>query len=805
MTPVRAPARGALGAFGCLLLLAGSAAAQSHNVIVRSHLDQYSTYNDCWGYTAPNGNEYALLGTTTGLSVVSLVDPDNPYETGFFAGASSPWRDIKTYDHWAYVVNEAGGGLMIVDLSDPENPSQLPSWSGFDTAHNLYVDESTARAYIAGSNLASGGVRILSLANPAAPTSIGSWEVEYLHDVMVQDGILYGSAIQNDRLRILDVTNPASITILGTISGYPTANTHNAWPTADGHYVMTTDETSGAACRLWDISNLPAATQTDFYLPNPATIPHNAHVDGDLAYISHYTLGVRIVDISDPFDIREVGYYDTWPADDGGTFNGCWGTFPFFGTNESLFIASDISSGLWVLEYRPLATLAGDVTETGSPATKIAGARVEILQTGAFTTTDGSGHYSLEDGAGSVDVEVSAFGYETKVVPVTLVAENTVTLNVTLDALPSGSLSGTVTDAGTALPLPGASIEIVATPLATTSDGLGDYAFGSIPAGSYTVRAVAFGYNVAQASVQIESGVADQLDFPLHPALLATSFESDPGWTVSGNATTGEWERADPQPTAGGQVQTGDDHTPAPGVNAWITGPLAGMAVGSYDVDGGATVLTTPVLDLSGAAAPRVSYWRWYVTGYVTNSTTDFWTTEVSSNAGATWATIENTDEATPAWVNVDVALSDYVSGPFDEIRFRFTAQDTGDGSITEAGLDDFQVYELDLIDSGTNIPPIVAGGEHLFLTRSFPNPFRAGRPATLNLALADEERVVAEVFDVAGRRVASLLDGVLPPGNHRLQWDGRGDDGRDQSAGVYFLKLRAADGDRTRKLVLVR
>ncbi|MGH2570128.1 MAG: hypothetical protein ACRDGR_02805, partial [bacterium] len=95
---MRSIAQGSLpGACAWLVLACGPALAQSSNVILKSNLDQYSGYNDCWGYTAPNGDEYALLGTNTGLSVVNIVDPENPYETGFFAGSGSLWREIKTF------------------------------------------------------------------------------------------------------------------------------------------------------------------------------------------------------------------------------------------------------------------------------------------------------------------------------------------------------------------------------------------------------------------------------------------------------------------------------------------------------------------------------------------------------------------------------------------------------------------------------------------------------------------------------------------------------------------------------------
>ncbi|NNE44499.1 MAG: choice-of-anchor B family protein [Gemmatimonadetes bacterium] len=310
--------------------------------------------NDCWGYTAPNGDEYALVGSTSGTSVINVTDPAVPYETGFIPGPSSTWRDIKTYSTYAYVTTEAGGGLEIIDLSDPENPADLANYTGgFTTAHNIYIDTTTARAYIAGSNLGSGGVRILDLSVPTAPVEIGSWETAYFHDVMVQNGRLYGSAIWADTIYVLDVSNPASVTVLGSKTGYPNAFTHNAWVTEDDNYLMTTDELTGSACRMWDLTNLPTITQSSIYLPNPATIPHNAHIEGDYAYISHYSLGVRIVDISDPFNVTEVGYYDTYPNNDAGGYNGCWGAFPFFETSPDLLLASDRSTGLYVLSYSP--------------------------------------------------------------------------------------------------------------------------------------------------------------------------------------------------------------------------------------------------------------------------------------------------------------------------------------------------------------------------------------------------------------------------------------------------------------------
>jgi choice-of-anchor B domain-containing protein len=794
------------------IVLAGTpaAAGPTFNVIFHAHLDQHTSYNDIWGYTAPNGDEYALLGCTDGLSVVNVTDPDNPYETGFLPGAVSTWRDIKTYGHYAYVTNETSGGIAIVDLANPESPVAAGAYTagGFSTAHNLYIDTSTARLYTAGSNLGVGGTRILSLANPTSPVQVGSWETEYLHDVMVQHDRLYGSAIYAGVLYVLNVANPASIPApLGTASGYPSAFTHNAWVTADDAYVMTTDELSSASCRMWDLATLPTLQQTAAYKPNATTIPHNTHIDGDYAYISHYTLGVKIVDVSDPYNLVEVGAYDTYPANDGSTYDGCWGVFPFFQTNPNLLVASDIGTGLYVLEFRgPLGTVTGEVTRAGNPSIKVAGATLEVLQDGVSAVTDATGHYTLQDVEGTYDVSVSAFGYQTTTVPATFVVGTPTTLNIALDLLPSGSVSGVVTDAGTSLPVPGAEVALLATPLVAATDGNGEYVHDPVPAGSYTVRVRAFGYATTEAQVDVAAGQGSTLDFPLTPALVATSFEvPDLGWTVSGNASLGAWERADPEPTfdGGTPMQPGDDHTPSPGTQCWVTGPLAGSTVGAYDVDGGETILTSPSFALADAQDPHVAYWKWYAAGVVSNPTVDPWTVRVSTNGGGTWVNLENTSQSTNAWVLVDIPLRSFVI-PTNLTRFQFTARDTGSGSVIEAALDDFMIYD---VPAQPTTAPVAAPGarDGLELGPSFPNPFRRGETVSATFLVPAPARVVADVQDVAGRRVAVLVDQRLEAGSHRLVWDGRTREGRECAAGVYFLRLRAGAEERTSKILRIR
>ena len=83
-------------------------------------LGQLSFNTTCagvWHYVDPSGNEYALLGNGDGLVIVDVNDPTNPTVLHTVPAASSLWREVKTFGHYAYAGTEGGGGITIVDLS----------------------------------------------------------------------------------------------------------------------------------------------------------------------------------------------------------------------------------------------------------------------------------------------------------------------------------------------------------------------------------------------------------------------------------------------------------------------------------------------------------------------------------------------------------------------------------------------------------------------------------------------------------------------------------------------------------------
>ena len=83
------------------------------------------------------------------------------------------------------------------------------------------------------------------------------------------------------------------------------------------------------------------------------------------------------------------------------------------------------------------------------------------------------------------------------------------------------------------------------------------------------------------------------------------------------------------------------------------------------------------------------------------------------------------------------------------------------------------------------------------------PNPFRTR--LAIQLAVAHAQPVRLKVYDLSGRVVSTLLDGQEPAGSRVVIWDGRDGHGRAAAAGVYILKLEAAEVQQTRRVQLLR
>jgi subtilisin family serine protease len=177
---------------------------------------------------------------------------------------------------------------------------------------------------------------------------------------------------------------------------------------------------------------------------------------------------------------------------------------------------------------------------------------------------------------------------------------------------------------------------------------------------------------------------------PPPDTVFSDNFETATGWTTNPNgtdtATTGVWERGDPQGTSysGTTLQLG---TTTSGVNDLVTGSLAGSSVGANDLDGGVTSIQSPLISLPSGGTLALSA-QWYL-GHLNNATSaDFFRISVVSGSSTTtvFQQLGASTNRSGSWGTATANLSSFAG---QSIRLLIQAADAGSGSLVEAGVDD--------------------------------------------------------------------------------------------------------------------
>ncbi|HET8680407.1 MAG TPA: M28 family peptidase [Micromonosporaceae bacterium] len=172
------------------------------------------------------------------------------------------------------------------------------------------------------------------------------------------------------------------------------------------------------------------------------------------------------------------------------------------------------------------------------------------------------------------------------------------------------------------------------------------------------------------------------------------TFETATGWTTNPNgtdtATTGVWERGDPEATSyNGAKQLG---TTVSGVNDLVTGRLAGTDAGSYDIDGGTTSIRSPAVTLPASGTLTLSM-SWYLAHASNSSSADFFRVSIVHSAGTTtlFTQAGAATDRDAAWAVGSWNISAYAG---QSVRVLVAAADASTGSLVEAGVDDVRITQ---------------------------------------------------------------------------------------------------------------
>jgi len=207
----------------------------------------------------------------------------------------------------------------------------------------------------------------VDISDPKVPVKIDSYSLDnYSHDAQVinytgPDSDHTGKEIyigsNEDKITILDVTDKNNVIKIAEIDYSQIGYTHQGWFTEDQRYFILGDETDeqtfGMNTRtlVFDFLSLDNPFLSSTYYGASAAIDHNGYVKGNLYYMANYRAGLRILDITNisaaTDSMTEVGYFDTYPSDDGTNFNGAWSVYPYFASGN--IIINDIERGLFVV------------------------------------------------------------------------------------------------------------------------------------------------------------------------------------------------------------------------------------------------------------------------------------------------------------------------------------------------------------------------------------------------------------------------------------------------------------------------
>lgn len=334
-----------------------------HTVSFPTVTNQYGVVgtSDCWGWRDSSGTEYAIVGNVNNIAFVRASD-GVVLDQVTAASGNDPYyhRDIKTYGHYAYVVGEMMGtneGLMVIDLSPlPDSVRLVQAWTNGGTlvrAHNLDIDEGTGHLYIESDEfIGPHGVEIVSLADPENPVKVGFISTPGVHDVNARNDTAWVAEGYTKAFSVWDCSDKQNPVLLGRVARNNFGYCHNIWPSDDGRFFFTTEETATKTLKVWDASDLDSIVERGHYLA-PNNLAHNVHVVGKQLFVSHYTAGVTVVDWSDPDNPVELERDDTYLDNDNASFHGCWGVYPH--SQDSFVYASNFEGHLMIYRWRPTA------------------------------------------------------------------------------------------------------------------------------------------------------------------------------------------------------------------------------------------------------------------------------------------------------------------------------------------------------------------------------------------------------------------------------------------------------------------
>ncbi len=239
-----------------------------------------------------SGSYAYIADRSSGFYIVDISNNLNPYEVGYDSIFRLPNNVFKS-DTLIYMTT---GNLSIINVSDPANPKEIKYYNTPGGANGIFVLDTFA--YVSDGD---SGIRIINVSNPSSPFEVGHYDTSgTANSIWVIDTIAYAGF--SDTFRILDVKDPTNPVLIGDIG----ISCNDLWIDGTDAYLLNNDSLT-----IIDISKPESLTIVGI-LDTTFTTGKSISKTDNYIYVGEMWNGrLHVIDVKDPTNPQEVGYYDT--------------------------------------------------------------------------------------------------------------------------------------------------------------------------------------------------------------------------------------------------------------------------------------------------------------------------------------------------------------------------------------------------------------------------------------------------------------------------------------------------------------
>ncbi|WP_263451963.1 LVIVD repeat-containing protein [Hyalangium gracile] len=304
--------------------MSGIQFVSEQKVALGTPMDIYVTKGHAYVVSSDHGP-----ATEGGLTVIDVSDKAHPVVKKVVTlSGDNYWNSVWAKGDALYV-GSAKHGVLVYDISNPADPQLVRGVPGdaFDV-HTIYVDGNRMYAQASGANQ----VLIFDVSNPLDPVLLTRYTVPadgngfgYPHDAFAYQNRLYINQM-GQGYYVVDVTDGFNPLPLGsyTYDVQPFNPTHaNAVGTFAGRTIaFEGGENTNAHLRVLDVTDPAHIVKIGEFAMRPQTSIHNMVLVGKRLYVAWYAEGLRVLDVSNPTQPRQIAYANTFRDSDPGRGEG---------------------------------------------------------------------------------------------------------------------------------------------------------------------------------------------------------------------------------------------------------------------------------------------------------------------------------------------------------------------------------------------------------------------------------------------------------------------------------------------------